>query len=90
MRKAHSDGLGVHLLIQDISTVAYSDTAVTCHLTWIFQPQAGSEFAERPWTFTNIYGYRAATAHGPAGWEYVLRDREVIEMVKTTGKAFNE
>lgn len=90
MRKNIESGLGTCLLIQAIETSAYSESAVTCRLTWTFMPNAGSEFEGRPWTFVNIYGYRAADDNGPAGWEYVLRDNEVLEMKKVVGKAFNE
>jgi hypothetical protein len=90
MRKNIDSGLGTCLILQNIETAVYSASAATCHLKWTFRPKVGSAFEGKSWTFVNIYGYRAATADAPAGWEYVVRDNEVNEMRKVTGKAFNE
>lgn len=90
MKRNITTGLGTCLLLQNIETRAYSDTAVTCWLEWNFRPSAGSEFEGRGWTFTNIYGWRAGSADAAAGWEYVVRDREVEAMREVTGTAFNE
>ena len=89
MRNNISTRLGTKLILENIEkVVAYSDTSALCWLHWSFHPQAGSEFEGRGWTFTNIYGYRAATEGQREGWEFVVRDHEVNEVKRVTGKTF--
>lgn len=81
-------GLGTCLLLRGVRVVPYSEGAATCYLTWTFRPAEGSRYEGNGWTFENIYGYRAASCGREAGWEYVVRDREVLEMRKVTGEDF--
>ncbi|KAK4548670.1 hypothetical protein LTR36_009581 [Oleoguttula mirabilis] len=91
MRKAISYGIGVHLDLLEICKVeVYSQTSALCWLHWAFRPKPGSEYEGKDCTFTNIYGYRAATAGVEAGWEFVVRDEEVNAMFKSIGKSFDD
>jgi hypothetical protein len=88
MRNNISTGLGTKLVLDEIEKIeTYSEISALCWLRWTFVPQAGSEFEGRGWTFTNIYGYRR-TDGGEEGWEFVVRDQEINECVKVTGKSF--
>ena len=91
MRNNIRTGLGTKLILERIDKIeTYSATSALCWLTWSFHPQAGSEFEGRGWTFTNVYGFRAA-AEGEgcgAGWEFVVRDQEVERMKEVTGGSF--
>ena len=89
-QKAIIDGLGTHLVLDDFSISIYSSSSCLCNLTWTFHPPKDSKVTSQGWTFTNIYGYRSATGEVAAGFEFVLRDNEVSEMRKATGKAFDE
>lgn len=89
MRNNIKTGLGTKLLLDKIERIqAYSESSALCWLTWTFHPQAASEFEGKGWTFTNIYGYRAESAEMSAGWEFVVRDQEVNEIYRVTGKSF--
>lgn len=89
MRSNISTGLGTKLVLQEIVKIEpYSSTSAMCWLNWTFEPQAGSEFEGRGWRFTNIYGYRAVSGGEEAGWEFVVRDQEVDECVRVTGRSF--
>lgn len=90
MRKAISYGIGVHLDLLEIRKVeVYGQASALCWLHWAFRPKTGSEYEGKDWTFTNIYGYRAATDGAGAGWEFVVRDEEVNAMVAATGRSFD-
>jgi hypothetical protein len=88
--------LGTCLILDEVKKIeVYSPTSALCWLSWTFQPAKESEFVGRTWSFTNIYGYRAASpikpgdaAVEPAGWEFVVRDEEVNAIVKATGRSF--
>lgn len=89
MRNNITSGLGTKLLLEKIEKIeVYSETSALCWLHWSFHPQAGSEFEGRGWEFTNIYGYRAESDGKKEGWEFVVRDQEVNEIVRVTGKSF--
>ena len=89
MRNNIVSGLGTKLVLETIDAIqVYSDTSAFCWLTWTFHPQAGGEFEGRGWTFTNVYGYRAESVEGGAGWEFVVRDQEVDAIRRVTGKTF--
>ncbi len=89
MRNNISTGLGTKLVLEEVEKIeVYSETSALCWMRWTFHPQAGSEFEGRGWTFTNVYGYRGATDGREQGWEFVVRDREINEMVKVTGRSF--
>ena len=91
MRNNISTGLGTKLVLERIEKIeAYSDTSALCWLHWSFHPQQGSEFEGRDWYFTNIYGYRAATESKTEGWELVVRDQEVNEIMRVTGNTFED
>lgn len=47
-----------------------------------------SEFEGKTWSFTNVYSYRAESQGLAEGWESVLRDHEVNEFVRATGRSF--
>jgi hypothetical protein len=88
MRNNITTVLGTKLVLEEIVKIeAYSESSALCWLKWTFVPQAGSEFEGKGWTFTNVYGYRR-TACGEEGWEFVVRDQEINECVKVTGKTF--
>jgi hypothetical protein len=88
MRNNIKTGLGTKLVLDEIEKIEpYSEGSALCWLRWTFVPQVGSEFEGRGWTFTNIYGYRR-TDDGEEGWEFVVRDQEINECVKVTGKSF--
>ncbi|KAM0720413.1 hypothetical protein Q7P37_004549 [Cladosporium fusiforme] len=91
MRKNIASKLGCHMTLEDVKSTVYSETSVLCWITFTFHPQPEHELEGRTWTFTNVYGYRAAQPQlgQQAGWEFVLRDQEVNEMVKVAGWAFN-
>ena len=78
--------------LENVKSAVYSETSALCWITFTFCPQPGHELEGWTWTFTNIYGYRAARLDlkREAGWEFVLRDHEVNEMVKVAGWAFND
>ena len=89
MRKNISSGLGTKLTLDGIDKIEpYSGASALCWLTWTFHPHSGSEFHGKTWTFTNVYGYRAADERYPEGWEFVVRDQEVNEMMKAIGLTF--
>lgn len=92
MRKNISSGLGCHMKLEDVKSTVYSDLSVLCWITFTFYPRPGHELEGRTWTFTNVYGYRAARPDlkQEAGWEFVIRDHEVNEMIKVAGWAFND
>ncbi len=91
MRNNISTGLGTKLILQEIEkTETYSASSALLWIRWTFQPQAGSRYERQDWTFTNIYGYRAASAGEAAGWEFVVRDQEVNEVVRVTGGSFED
>ena len=92
MRKNIDSGLGCHMMLDRVETAVQSDTSALCFITFTFHPQPGHELEGRTWTFTNVYGYRAAQPQlGQApGWEFVLRDQEVNEMLKVAGWTFNK
>lgn len=91
MRKNIASHLGCHMTLEGVTSVVYSETSVLCWITFTFHPQAGHELEGKTWTFTNVYGYRAAQPQleQKAGWEFVLRDNEVNEMLKVAGWSFN-
>lgn len=91
MRKNIASRLGCHMKFEGVKVTVYSETSALCFITFTFHPQPGHELEGRTWTFTNVYGYRAAQPQVDqrAGWEFVLRDEEVNEMVKVAGWAFN-
>lgn len=88
IRLAITSGFGVHLALHAdaIDVTPYSATSALCRLTFTFKPPIDSEYAGKDWTFTNLYGYRAASAGEDAGWEYIVRDQEATEMLRVTGK----
>ena len=89
MRNNIASGLGTKLILDAVEKVeAYGDAAALCRVRWTFQPQVGSVYEGKGWTFTNIYGYRAATEEGSTGWEFVVRDQEVNAFRRVTGKTF--
>ncbi|KAK3684648.1 hypothetical protein LTR37_020080 [Vermiconidia calcicola] len=89
MRNNIFTGLGTKLILETIEKIVpYSETSALCWLRWSFHPQEGSEFEGRGWTFTNIYAFRAASADLRAGWEFVVRDQEVNEIRRVTGRTF--
>jgi hypothetical protein len=91
MRNNISTNLGTKLVLQEIEKIdVYASTSAVCWLKWKFEPQSGSEFEGRGWVFTNVYGYRGKVGGdgGEQGWEFVVRDREVEECVRVTGKSF--
>ena len=89
MRNNIASGLGTKLVLDEIERIQpYSNGSALCWLRWTFHPQAGSEFEGKEWTFTNIYGYRAASAGCAGGWELIVRDQEVNEVIRVTGKSF--
>jgi hypothetical protein len=92
MRKNIDSGLGCHMTLDRVETTIQSDSSALCFITFTFHPQPGHELENRTWTFTNVYGYRAAQPQSGQvpGWEFVLRDQEVNEMVKVAGWAFNK
>jgi hypothetical protein len=91
MRKNITTGLGTKLILQEIEKIEpYSDTSAFCWIRWTFQPQKGGQFEGRDWTFTNVYGYRAASGGNEAGWELVVRDHEVNECMRVTGRSFED
>lgn len=79
------------MTLEEVTSVVYSETSVLCWITFTFHPQAGHKLEGKTWTFTNVYGYRAAQPQleQKAGWEFVLRDNEVNEMLKVAGWSFN-
>lgn len=91
MRKNISTSLGCHMTLEGVSSAPCSETSALCWITFTFHPQPGHELAGREWTFTNVYGYRRgyAAVGREAGWEFVLRDQEVEEMVKVAGWSFD-
>ena len=90
MRKNISYGIGTNLELVSIGKVdVYSEASALCWLKWKFHPRPGSEYEGKGWTFTNIYGYRAADDGQAHGWELVVRDEEVNAMRKATGESFD-
>jgi hypothetical protein len=89
MRNNIASGLGTKLVLERIEKIeTYSETLALCWLHWSFHPQAGSEFEGKHWEFTNIYGYRASSNGLKDGWELVIRDQEVDEVKRVTGRSF--
>ena len=89
MRNNIKSGLGTKLVLEDFEKIQpYSAGSAMCWLRWTFHPQAGSDYEGEGWTFTNVYGYRTASAGCAAGWELVVRDQEVNEVMRVTGKSF--
>lgn len=89
MRNNIATGLGTKLVLEKIEKIeAYSETSALCWLHWSFHPQAGSEFDGKAWQFTNVYGYRAESDGKKEGWELVVRDQEVNEIMRVTGRSF--
>ena len=89
MRNNISSGLGTKLVLESIEKIeTYSETSALCWLHWSFHPQAGSEFEGKGWEFTNIYGYRASSNGMEEGWELVIRDQEINEVKRVTGRSF--
>lgn len=89
MRNNITSGLGTKLVLEQIEKIEpYSEKSALCWLHWLFHPQAGSEFEGKGWKFTNIYGYRAESDGKKEGWELVVRDQEVNEIKRVTGKSF--
>lgn len=89
MRNNIASGLGTKLVLDAIEKIQpYSAGSAFCWLRWTFHPQVGSEFEGKTWSFTNVYGYRVASAGCAAGWELVVRDQEVDGVVRVTGKTF--
>ena len=82
-------GLGTKLVLNKIEKIEpCSESAALCWLNFSFAPMEGSEFEGRGWTFTNVYLYRAASLGLGPGWEFVVRDQEVVEMRKVVGTTF--
>ncbi|EMD00643.1 hypothetical protein BAUCODRAFT_20705 [Baudoinia panamericana UAMH 10762] len=91
MRKNIDSGVGTHLELLAIEKIdIYSSSLALAWLQWAFHPKAGSKWAGRDWTFTNIYAYRTASAEVAAGWEFVVRDHEVNSMIAATGMDFSK
>ena len=89
MRNNIASGLGTKLVLESIEKIdVYSASSAVCWLHWSFHPQVGSEFEGKGWRFTNVYGYRAEAGGVKEGWEFVVRDQEVDEIVRVTGKSF--
>ena len=75
----------------DVQVEAYSETSATCRLTFTYHPATKGKFAAlEPWSFTNIYGFRAGDEGVAAGWEFVLRDQESSAMQTATGAGFEK
>lgn len=89
MRNNIATSTGTNLELLAIGRIEiYSQTFALCWIKWCFHPAAGSPFAGNDWTFTNVYGYRAAADGKENGWELVIRDEEVNAMVRATGSSF--
>lgn len=83
IRKGDERGIGHDLRLVSCRVETASEQSALCWIGWALKPTASGL---DPVEFTNVYGYRHANEKARLGWEFVIRDQEMMMYKKLDEK----